>query len=275
MVRSKFWIRLLTALLVVAGTANPAGAVNLWNGNGTTGGTTNVTTGGLTITVTGCTARVGGTLMNAALGGCGALNLQLLVTTAVGGEPEVEIIGASGGSIFSTATTLTAANGTKISEGAGVDDLTVVLKVTSSSKTVNNVGAIITGSDTGASRTNAELADLTMGETIGSTTPTGSGHINGLNLSQLPSGIYSGSAMARTNLTVDGTSGTGVINSSNFTTTKDIKLNPPGNADTLVLSSVSQLFREVPEPASFAVLAVGIGGLLFARRRAAFRTRGR
>jgi len=257
MVRPRIRIFCLTVMLAAFGVANPAGAVNLWTTTSTTGGTANVTTGGLTITATGCSARIGG-----ALSACNVLNLQLLVTTVAGGEAEVEIIGAGGGPIFSTALTV---NGH--AEKAGADDLTLTLSVTSSTKTVSNVGAIMTGSDTTAGAAHADLADISMSENPSGKTSSGttaSGAISGLNLGLLPSGVYSGSVEARTNMT---TSSGQVVGVSSFTTTKDITLSPPSDGSTLVLSSVSQLFREVPEPAPFAVLAVGLGGLAFVRRR--------
>ncbi len=262
MLRARVWIGLVVAALALIGLARPADAVNLWNSNvvgqnNTVGGS--VTVGGLTIKVTSCTAKIGGTNLTNTLGGCGILNLQLIVVA--GTNPTIEILGASSGPIFSTANTITTSTGTHISEGAGLDDLAIVLTITSSTKTVNNVGATLTGSVSGsgsASTRRTELSDISMGETIASASPSETASISGLSLSSLPAGTYSGSVSASTALTLP---------TASFTVTKDIRLAAPvGGVDTLVLSNVIQTYK-TPEPASIALLLVGLGGLVAARRR--------
>ena len=263
MLRAKVWIGLLMAAFALLGSTRPAAAVNLWNSNvvgqnNAVGGS--VTVGGLTITVTSCTAKIGGTNLTQTLGGCGILNLQLIALPVVGGDVQIEIIGSSSGPIFSTASTITTATGTKISEKSGLDDLAVVLSITSSTKTVNNVGATLTGSVSGSGSTstkNTERANISMGETIASASPAETASISGLSLSALASGVYSGSVSASTALTLP---------TANFTVTKDIRLSPTvGGVDTLVLSNVIQTYK-TPEPASVALLLVGLGGLVAARR---------
>ncbi len=261
MVRARIWIGLIAAVLALIGAACPAEAVSLWNSNvvgqnNTVGGS--VTIGGLTIKVTSCTAKIGGSNLTTTLGGCGILNLQLI--TVAGTNPQIEILGASSGPIFSTANTITTATGSKISEGAGLDDLAIVLTITSSTKTVNNVGATLTGSVSGTGTTatkNTELTDISMGETIASASPSETGSISGLSLSSLPSGTYSGSVSASTAL---------ALPTASFTVTKDIRLAAPvGGVDTLVLSNVIQTYK-TPEPASIALFLVGFGGLIAVRR---------
>ncbi len=261
MVPAKGWIGLVVTMLALLGLARPAEAVSLWNSNvigqnNTVGGS--VTVGGLTITVTSCSAVIGGSNLTQSLGGCGILNLQLIVVTGTT-SPEIEILGASNGPIFSTANTITTATGSHISEANGLDDLSIVLTVTSSTKTVNNVGATLTGavSGSGSSSTKTtELSDISMGETIASARPAETGSISGLSLSSLPTGSYSGSVSANTSLTSP---------TASFTVTQDIRLSPPHEGiDTLALSNVIQTYK-TPEPASVALLLVGLGGLAAVR----------
>ncbi len=262
MLRAKVWIGLLLAALALIGATRPADAVNLWASNvvgqnNTVGGS--VTVGGLTIKVTSCTAKIGGTNLTTTLGGCGILNLQLIALPVVGGNVQIEILGASSGPIFSTANNITTATGTHILENAGLNDLAVVLSITSSTKTVNNVGATLTGSVSGTGSTatkNTERGNISMGENIASASPLETASISGLSLSSLAAGVYSGSVSASTALTLP---------TANFTVTKDIRMSPTiGGVDTLVLSNVIQTYK-TPEPASIALMLVGLGGLAAAR----------
>ncbi len=262
MLRAKTWLVMFAVIAGLVGASQPAGAVSMWTGTGSTqavGGTgvNSLTVGGLTITATTCVAQIGGVSMTG-IGGCSLLNLQMVVVA--GTQPEIQITGLSGGAIFSTANTVRATNGTTYLESAGLDDLTLILTVTSSTKTVKTYGAILAGSVTGtgsAATKTAQLADISMGEHA-SPNPSGTS-ISGLSLSALPSGTYSGQVSQTANLSPA---------VGNFTVTKDIRLAPPAvlGGDTLVLSSVYQIFN-TPEPVSMAVFAVGLGGLAAARRR--------
>ena len=261
MLRAKGWIGVAVLLLALCGLAQPAGAVALWSssvvGTGTGG---SVTVGGLTITATSCTAKVGGTNLTSAMGGCSILNLQLVVVS--GTNPEIEIEGTVGtgntsGAIFSTANTVKR-NDTQatIAESAGLDDLTVVLTITSSTVKVNNIGASLTGSVSGTPTT-ATLNDVNLAESYASASPAETGSLSsGLGLGSLPSHVYSGTVSASAALASP---------TASFTVTKDIQLNPVSGY-TMVLSNVTQTYK-TPEPVSIAVFMVGLGGLAAARRR--------
>ncbi len=290
--------RMAVAAFMLVAFAQPAGAVNLWNyganntgvvgSSATAGGT--VTYDGLNITATYCTAKVGGTNFSAAMGGCAALGLQFQVVTSASNasQVQIEITGAANSSgtvtvngskynaIFSTASTVTATNTTThvanggttyaestLSGGLLANDLTVYFTITDASgskASVTSIGATLTGSDVGTGKSTAEANDIGLAETYSSTTPVESGNVVSGTIGIGSVSGYSG--------TVSPTAVTLASPSTNFTVNKDIKLAGAYTAgDTLTLSDVTQTFGvKAPEPASFALLLVGFGGLAAARR---------
>jgi len=290
------WIKRFTGILagalVLASVTQPAGAVNLWNGNAvgqsnTAGGS--ITYDGLVITATSCTLKVGGTNFGTTQGGCGAFGLQFMVVTSSSNSSQVtiEITGAQNSTgavtvngtnyntIFSTASTFhDSVNNTNYSEAvtstAGhIDDLKVSFSITDatgSKAAVNNIGATITGSDTGTAKSTAEANDIGISETYTSSAPVESGNVTNIGgaASVLAIGSvsgYSGTASSSVALATP---------STNYTVTKDITIGnatAPNASDTLTLSDVTQTFKlKTPEPASVAVLLVGLAGLAAARR---------
>jgi hypothetical protein len=291
--------RMAVSALMLVAFAQPAGAVNLWNyganntgavGSSSTAGGT-VTYDGLNITATYCTAKVGGTNFSAAMGGCAALGLQFNVVTSgsSSSQVQIEITGAANSSsgtvtvngskynsIFSTASTVTATNTTThvanggttyaestLSGGLLANDLTVYFTITDVSGTkpsVTSIGATLTGSDVGTAKSATEANDIGLAETYSSTAPVESGNVVSGTLGIGSVSGYSGTASA--------SSGTLTSPSTNLQVLKDIKLAGAYNAsDTLPLSDVTQTFTlKTPEPASFALLLVGLGGLAAARR---------
>lgn len=274
MVRIGTWLRVFAAALVLLGSVSPAGAVSLWStsaiGTGTGG---SVTVNGLTITASYCTVTVGGTAFTATQGGCQQLGLQF---NAVSGsaQPQIEITGAANalsgtvtvnGSkynpIFSTASTVTGANGTVYHENAGTDSLVVYFTITDASGStakVNNIASSLTGSDTGTYKSATEANDISLASTYSSANPAENGSIPTLKIGSVSG--YAGTASSSLALP----SATG-----SFSVNNTIAISTGYNTgDTLVLSNVNQIFTlKTPEPASIALVLVGLGGLLAVRRR--------
>jgi hypothetical protein len=290
--------RIAVSVLMLVAFAQPAGAANLWNyganntgvvGSSSTAGGT-VTYDGLNITATYCTAKVGGSNFSAAMGGCAALGLQFNVVTSgsTSSQVQIEITGAANtngtvtvngtkyNSIFSTASTVTATNTTThvanggttyaentLSGGLLANDLTVYFTITDVSGTkpsITSIGATLTGSDVGTAKSATEANDIGLAETYSSTTPVESGNV--------VTGTLGIGSVSGYNGTVSASSGTLASPSTHLQVNKDIKLAGAYNAsDTLTLSNVTQTFAlKTPEPASFALLFVGLGGLAVARR---------
>jgi len=279
MVRAKTYIGLVVAALVLLGTVGQASAVSVWNSNvvgqnATVGGSLSIA--GLTINAVDCTAKVGGTNVSSANGGCGLLNLQM-TATASRGYVTVTITGASSGPIFSSATSITGAAGTVYKESAGVNDLTLWLNVSTSTKSISTVGATLTGSTTGTGTNGTtDLSDVTLGESLvggvkktGTGTETGTlnntGGTAGISLSSLATGAYSGTVSGNFACTANCASGTTFAPMTSYQLQKDIKLAQVTSGDTVQLRSITEVFY-TPEPATTGLMIVGIGGLIAARQ---------
>lgn len=193
-----------------------------------------LTLNGLTLTVTGCTVN------NVA---CAASNnIELLGVPSGRGTVTVDVIGNGGGPIFSIA------NGTT----GTVDDVlalsySVATNAPSSAKITSaalSLNASTTGNWSTSSYTSWSQTDSRGPSPASLNLNSGSGGLATSSWSPSPSG-------------------------STFTVSDTITLQRTygTNAGTVTLASAVQKFIATPEPASIAVVLMGLGGLVFARRR--------
>lgn len=196
---------------------------------------------GLNVLVSSCTYGI--TTPSGSSGpACSTLNDNVVLSLS-GSALSVQLTGASGAPVMSAA-----------GAGAGTsnyyDDITFNLAitpaVTGSKTTVSSLSAAIAGS--GCST--CLLPHVTAGITV---TPGTSAPLTTLNISadgQSP--VYTGTKSfgAVSSLSING----------------DLKINLANTANTLVLTSVSQILAPAPEPESILLVATGIGGLIAGRR---------
>lgn len=227
-------ISAVLGVVALAAGTQPAGAVSLWSGS--TGGS--LTVDGLTITVTSCTLKLASVTQSS----CAAGNLEMVAVAGSGAQ--IKIDGAGGGNIFSAAA------------NSGLYDLSftlaIVPAVSGSHTTVSSATLAMTGS-----AASTDLTRVSAGETIVDSGGTTLGSLS-------------------TNLSGPLTASTSFGAVSSFSVTKDLKVNTIGATagDTLVLSSVSQIYNPAPEPVSIGLFLVGVAGIGVARRRRARRGNG-
>lgn len=250
----KLTVALLAGAAFVAGvgqsSAQAQTTVSLWSGTGAgTGAVFSVD--GLNISVTGCSVKIA-SVNQSCTNASGAALYQLTYSTASNGAQllinGVAGVNSAGSNIFSAAA------------GTGLYDLhftlsvsSIVPKTTVSSATMTLAGSAKTS---GGAAATGDYNYVSGGETLTGT----SGTLTSLSTS------------------LNGPTQTGTFAPvTSFNVSKDLKLdtsNPGvGVGDTLVLSSVRQIYSPAPEPAAIGVFLVGLVGLGAVRQRIAGSTR--
>jgi PEP-CTERM motif len=230
---SRYWIAAGILGLGLMTTVGAQASNVLPSVNSATGaGSVSFTFGTYTVTIFSCNETSGGVTVT---NDCS--NEQVVGTVAANGSLTLSYQSLAGSSLLNTTV------------GGANQDISFVETVATTGKLINGVTLGLTG--TTASSAGGELTDIHSSMTDNTSVPTFS--IN-TNMSNGSSPYTVAQALSPT---------------SSLTITKDMgatgSLGTSGNA--IALNTVVQTFNTVPEPASMSVLAVGIGGLIAARRR--------
>ena len=201
---------------------------------------------GAVLSLDGLTLTVGGCTLTGSTTGCSTTDNIFLQGVGTGrGSVTYEVVGASGGPVFSLA------------QGSNTTDtlqFTLTVATNQANATIASGDLTLNGT-TSSSSTKHVTATQSFARNASGPTPTG------LTSSSL---YLNNSATTATTGAVNFTNTSPLLNSFQVTTT--LSANPSGSIG-IKLSSAVETFRTVPEPLSISVLALGLGGLAMIRRR--------
>jgi hypothetical protein len=220
------------AVLLAAGSASAQVSTALSPGN-------SISFDGLTFTVLSCNVSI----MAVSQNNCGTGNVMTQVITSSGAE--IEFLNPTSGSLIS----LVSAGGTNTNQWSDLTvNITVTPTVSGSRTSVTSLSAAVTGSVTNTSTENSKVT--------ASVTPT-PGYPGGASLAAVIASI-----------------GTPVSSTFSWLSPMEVTYDLRANAsrgtsagDVLTLANTTTIFNPAPEPASIALLATGVSGLIATRRK--------